>query len=164
MINRTHILFFLVSFLLTLPTFALSSDAAEGKAIFGLCLACHNQALDPPRGPPMWGVQRRYKNYTSSKQEFIDTMVDFVKAPTKEKVIHDKALEHLGLMPAMPLPDEVLIKIAKYIWEEKFPPPCDHWRIAVRRSKDKGDAEHAKKDAEMLKRFCRETILIAKIQ
>ncbi len=133
---------------------ALSPEALEGKALFPACDVCHNQAQDPALGPPMWGVQRRYRKNTGSDAEFIERMVSFVKAPTMEKAIHDQALGQLGLMPPMPLPDEILNKIVTYVMEEQFPPPCDHWKMAVRRAEEKGDPEHAKKDKRQLDRFC----------
>ena len=135
---------------------ALSSDAVEGKALYPACHVCHNQAMDPPLGPPMWGVQRRYKRGTMDDEDFVKTMVNFVKTPTLETALHDMAVEQLGLMPPMPLPDEMLTKISTYILEEQFPPPCDHWRIAVKRAKAKGDISHAKQDQRQLDRFCNE--------
>jgi len=133
---------------------ALSPDAIEGKSFYPSCHVCHNQKMDPPLGPPMWGVQRRYKNNSLNSEEFVDQIISFVKEPTVEKAIHDEALKQLGLMPPMPLPDEMLRKIAVYLWEETFPPPCEHWKIAVKRAEKKGDIEHAEKDQMMLERFC----------
>ena len=133
---------------------ALSPEAVEGKALYPACHVCHNQAMDPPLGPPMWGVQRRYKNNTLDDEDFVESMVNFVKAPTLESAIHDEAVGQLGLMPPMPLPDDILKKIATYILEEQFPPPCEHWRIAAERAEKRGDIEHAKKDRNQLKRFC----------
>ena len=111
--------------------------------------------MDPPLAPPMWGVKRQYRNNTMDDEDFIETMVDFVRAPSEDKVIHREAFSQLGLMPPMPLPDDLLRKIASYILEEQFPPPCDHWRIAVERATARGDAEHAAKDMRQLKRFCK---------
>lgn len=133
---------------------ALGPEATQGKTYFQACHACHNTALDPAKGPPMWGVQRRYKREFGDMDTFINKMITFVKAPTLEIAIHDEALKSLGLMPAMPLPDNILKGIATYIWEEKFPPPCDHWQMAVKKAKASGDMAHAKKDQRQLKRFC----------
>ena len=55
----------------------------------------------------------------------------------------------------LPLPDEMLKKIAVYILEETFPPPCNHWKIAAKRAESRGDAEHAIKDRNRFDRFCR---------
>ncbi len=135
-------------------SYALSPEAEAGKGLFAVCNACHNQANDPPLGPPMWGVKRRYMKATNEDDAFVKRIVDFVQAPTIEKAIHDKALEAFGLMNPMPMPAAVLTKIATYILEEKFPPPCNHWQIAVKRSKAKGDIDHAKNDQMQFDRFC----------
>jgi hypothetical protein len=87
----------------------------------------------------------------------VKNMSDFVKAPSLDLAIHDQAVKQLGLMPPMPLPDEMLRNIATYILEENFPPPCDHWQIAIARAEKKGDMEHALKDQKMYKRYCSQT-------
>ena len=134
---------------------AFSPDALEGRNLYPACHVCHNQAMDPPLGPPMWGVQRLYKKNTLDDEDFVKAVVDFVKAPTIEKAIHSEALQQLGLMPPLPLPDEMLKKIATYILEEEFPPPCEHWKIAVKRAEENGDMAHVEKDANMLEMFCK---------
>jgi len=153
--TKTQLLIMLCTIFYVVNGNALSPEAVEGKSLYPACHVCHNQAMDPPLGPPMWGVQRRYKRNTLDNEDFIESMVNFVKAPTIEKAIHSPALEQLGLMPPMPLPDQILKKIATYILEEKFPPPCDHWRIAVKRAEKKGNKEHAIKDQNQLNRFCK---------
>ena len=149
-----RLLITLTAMLFAVNVNALSSEAAEGKLLYPACHVCHNPAMDPPLGPPMWGVQRRYKMNSLDDEDFVKIMVDFVKTPTLETAIHDEALAQLGLMPAMPLPDAILKKIALYILEEKFTPPCDHWRITLKRSQTNGDMEHAKRDEKKLQRFC----------
>ena len=143
------------SFFFTVSSHALSPEATEGKTLFPTCDVCHDQSRAPALGPPMWGVQRRYKRDTIDKADFVQRMTSFVKAPTMETAIHDEALGQLGLMPPMPLPDDMLNKISTYIFEEQFPPPCDHWRFAVKKATESGDADHAKKDKRQLDRFCK---------
>lgn len=140
--------------LCTTNSYALSPEAVEGKSLYPACHVCHNEAMDPPLGPPMWGVQRRYKMATIDDEDFVQSMTDFVKAPTLDSAKHDEAVKQLGLMPALPLPDEMLKKISMYILEEQFPPPCVHWKIAVKRATERGDPDHAQKDQNMLDRFC----------
>lgn len=134
---------------------ALSPEAAAGKTIFGVCQACHDAELDPPKGPPMFGVQRRYTAAYAGRDAFIERMVAFVRQPTIDQVVMHEATSQLGLMGPMPLPEAMLRQIAAYVYEETFPPPCTHWEIAVRRSTESGDAEHARKDRKQLERFCR---------
>jgi hypothetical protein len=152
--SRSQYLLLVCTILFSVSSIALSPEALEGKSLYPTCHVCHNQEMDPPLGPPMWGVQRRYKNNTIDDEDFVRSMVSFVKKPTLENAIHDMAVEQMGLMPALPLPDELLNKIASYILEEQFSPPCAHWTIAVKRATEKGDLEHSKKDQGMLDRFC----------
>lgn len=144
-----------LTLLLPMSVAALSPDATEGKQLFVICNSCHNEAQDPPLGPPMWGVQRRYQRNSLDNEDFIESIVSFVKNPTTETAIHDQALSQLGLMPPIVLPDEQLRKIASYLLEEKFPPPCKHWEIAVKRATARGDLAHAAKDSRQLDRFCK---------
>lgn len=134
--------------------YALSPAAEQGKALYPACHVCHNPSQDPPLGPPMWGVKRRYQRALMNEEEFVQRMMSFVKAPSEEKAIHDEALKQLGLMPAMPFDDETLHKIVSYILEEQFAPPCDHWQIAIKRAEAKGDMDHASKDMRQYERFC----------
>lgn len=151
---RLQLLLLFSSAIFSITSAALSPQAIEGKNLYPTCHVCHNQKMDPPLGPPMWGVQRRYKNNTLDDEDFIQSMTDFVKAPTLEKSRHSEAVKRMGLMPALPLPDDMLKKISAYILEEQFQPPCAHWLIGVKRAKEMGDMAHAEKDARMIKRFC----------
>ena len=153
--NRSQFSVFLIATFFSASCIALSPEAIEGKNLYPTCHICHDQAMDPPLGPPMWGIKRRYKNNTTDNEDFVKSMTNFVKKPTLETAIHDEGVEQLGLMPPLPLPDELLNKIHTYILEEQFPPPCTHWTIAVKRATEKGDLEHAKKDQRMLDRFCK---------
>lgn len=144
----------LVSGALSVNAYALSPEGANGKQHFPVCNACHNPALNPPLAPPMWGVQRRYKKMSQSKEQFVDAIASFAKAPSQEKAIFKHAIPVLGLMPPVALPDQTLKDVATYIWEEQFPPPCEHWKHGVVRAEQAGDMAHAQKDRRMLKRFC----------
>ena len=139
---------------LSVNGYARSPEAANGKEHFPVCEACHNPALNPPLAPPMWGVQRRYKRMSQSREHFINSIANFVKAPSQEKAIFKHAIPVLGLMPPVVLPDKTLNEIATYIWEEQFQPPCEHWKYGVIRAEKAGDITHAEKDQRMLKKFC----------
>jgi len=152
--TKKQIIISISTLFLTLNSYALSPNAAAGKGVYAVCNTCHNTANNPALGPPMWGVQRLYKKNTASDQEFITRMADFVKTPTQDKAVHKQALSQLGLMPAMPMPQQTLINISTYILEEKFPPPCDHWKMAAEKAEKSGDLDHAEKDRKQLKRFC----------
>ena len=142
------------SLLFSTHTLALSADAETGKSLYPACHVCHNPDIDPPLGAPMFGIQRQYKNITQTKEEFIQRVVAFAKAPSQDMVIMKSAANNLGLMQPMPLPDDMLIKIATYIYEENFAPPCTHWRIAIQRMEKTGDTVHMMKDRKMYNKFC----------
>jgi hypothetical protein len=116
----------------------LSELAVQGKANFAVCQSCHDASLNPPKAPPMFGVQRRYKRQHENQQAFVDAVVKFVSKPTEDGALMKKPIKKLGLMPPLPLGDAMLTGIATYIYEESFEPPCDHWAHALSSSKGKG--------------------------
>ena len=152
--SRKTVALFLLAALAPAAGYALSPEASEGQALYPACHVCHDPTLDPPLGPPMWAVQRRYRSASLDEEDFVERIIAFVKAPSLEQALITPAVERFGLMPALPLPDEMLRKIAAYIWEADFAPPCEHWRNAARWAESAGDADHAARDARMLQRFC----------
>ncbi len=138
----------------SINAYAFSPEETKGRELFQVCNACHNPSLDPPLAPPMWGVQRRYKRMSNNKGQFINLVSEFAQAPTLENAKFRRAVEMLGLMPPVALPEDSLKKIAAYIFAEQFPPPCMHWKIGVSKAEQAGDMAHANKDRKMLKRFC----------
>lgn len=129
----------------------LSKDAKAGQALFAVCDSCHNAELHPPKGPPMFGVQRRYNRATEGRAEFVARLVAHVTAPTEEKALMKMAVEKLGLMPPLPLGDAPLRKIAAYIYEAEFAPPCGHWKNAM----GAPDSQQSKKHHRMMNKFCK---------
>jgi len=127
----------------------------EGKKLFqSNCLSCHNAKLDPPMAPPMFGVQKHYKRATSDRDTFIDKLTDFAKSPSEEKALMRMAVQHLGVMPDPGMEEAELRKIAAYIHDEAFAPPCAHWKAGMKAAKAKGDLQHFKKDQMRYNRMC----------
>jgi cytochrome c2 len=134
---------------------ALSDIAKAGKELFKTCDACHNQANDPMKAPPMFGVKKHYTAAYPKQQDFVAAIVSFASAPTKEKALLKRPMKALGLMPAMPLGEANLTKIATYLYEEQFAKPCEHWRIMVKNAEKSGQMnDHIKKDKRKYARFC----------
>ncbi len=106
---------------------ALSPDAEKGKAAISVCLSCHNAELNPALAPPLYGVQNKYKQTYNDKQSFVDAISNWAKNPSLDKALMKRPIQKLGLMPAMPLPDDMLASIGAYIYEQEFEPPCTHW-------------------------------------
>lgn len=127
----------------------------EGKQLMeSNCMACHNAELDPPMGPPMFGVQKSYKMVTSDRDAFIDQMTAFTVHPSEDKAVMVAAVEQIGVMPDIGAEEADVRKIAAYLYDETFAPPCVHWQIGMKIAKAKGDKQHFKKDQMMYNRFC----------
>lgn len=142
-------------FALSSVCLALSPEAEQGKQVMAACNVCHLENIDPPKGPPYWAIQKRYKMQFPEQEAFMASMTSFVNQPMEDKVLMKGALEHLGMMPPMPLGDKTLTQISAFLYEATFEPPCEHWRIAVRIAKESGDEFHAKKDQNKLNKFCK---------
>jgi len=129
----------------------LSAEAQKGKAIFAICLVCHDTELDSTLAPPMRNIQKRYKFSYPKKEVFIEKIAEHTKAPTKENSIMMMAVKTFGVMPALPLSDEYLHNIGSYIYEGEFPFPCKHMKAEI--AKDP-DSKHAKMMQKMLDENC----------
>lgn len=147
-------LIFLFGLFFASTSWALTPEAEAGKAMIAACTVCHEETLDPPKGPPLFALNKRYSRKYPDKAEFVEAMRKFVVKPQAGNSLLPHAVDALGLMPAMPLPDDMLNKIAAYIYEENFPYPCEHWRIGVKMNKERGDLDHAAQDQRKLDRFC----------
>ncbi|MDQ7059568.1 MAG: cytochrome c [Ghiorsea sp.] len=111
----------------------------EGKDLFQQnCFMCHNAELEPAQAPPMFGVQMKYKMATEDKESFVNRITDFVMHPTKEKTLLKEPVKVLGVMPDIGAEEDEVRKIAAYIHDETFQPPCSHWKHAAERFKKEG--------------------------
>ncbi len=135
----------------------LSELAVQGKANFAVCQACHDASLNPPKAPPMYMVQRRYKRQYTNQQEFVDAVIKFASEPTEDGALMQRPVKMLGLMPPLPLGDDMLGSIATYIYEESFEPPCDHWAQAMSsgKGKGKGSGKHRQHVQSMYDELCK---------
>ncbi len=124
----------LITLILAFNSMALTLEAEKGKTAINACLACHNAELTPSLAPPFYGVQNRYKRNYADKQSFITAVSDWAKNPTQEKALMKRPVKKFGLMPAMPLPDEMLAQIGAYLYEETFEAPCTHWANDLKNS------------------------------
>jgi len=128
----------------------------EGKQLLqDNCMGCHNAELDPPMGPPMFAVQKRYKMATADRNEFIDQLTAFTLHPSEDESVMINAIELLGVMPEIGAEEADVRKIAAYIHDETFAPPCAHWQASIKAAKARGDMRHAKKDQMMYNRMCK---------
>ncbi len=134
---------------------AADKSFAEGKKLFQEnCLVCHNAELEPAQAPPMFGVQMKYKMATKDKTSFVNKVTSFATHPTKEKALLKMPVKVLGLMPDMGFEEADVRKIAAYIHDEEFSPPCNHWKHAADRFKAEGKMKLYKKHQQKYDAMC----------
>jgi mono/diheme cytochrome c family protein len=128
---------------------------AEGKKLFQEnCLVCHNAELEPAQAPPMFVVQMKYKMATADKAEFVAKITSFATNPIAEKAILKEPVKILGVMPNMGFEEADVRKIAAYIHDETFSPPCNHWKHAAERFKAQGKMKLYKKHQQKYDAMC----------
>ncbi len=136
---------------------AQADDFAEGRKLFQeRCLSCHDARLDPPVAPPMFGVQMFYRKAHPSREAFVEAVADFVRHPSRDKALLTPAVKRLGVMPAQDIGDREARLIAAYIHDERFPPPCAHWKAGMKKALAEGDMEHYRMDKARYERMCGE--------
>ena len=90
------------------------------------CMICHKLAPthDELLAPPMRGIQMNYKSTYSTKEEFVEAVVNWASGPDSTKSIMTGAIDQFGIMPYLSYPEEELIVIANYIYEADLPKPA----------------------------------------
>ncbi len=100
------------------------------KLMVTYCYACHTHegvgGRDNRLAPPMYMIRNHYYSDEITKDEFIQSVTDFVKSPSESTALMRGAIRNFGLMPPLPLPDEILVPIATYIYENDL--RSDEWR------------------------------------
>ncbi len=135
--------------------YAADSVFMQGKQLFqDNCLACHNAEIDPPQAPPMFGVQMKYKMATKDKAAFVDKLTAFVTNPSKDKALLKEPVKMLGVMPNLGFDEADVRKIAAYIHDESFAPPCNHWKKAAERFKAQGKMKLYQKHQQKYDKMC----------
>jgi mono/diheme cytochrome c family protein len=89
------------------------------------CYSCHSPdaSLENRLAPPMVAVKMHYKKPETSKADFVNSLVSFVKNPEEVKTKMPGAVKRFGVMPKVLISDEKLQKIAIYLYENDPPKP-----------------------------------------
>ncbi len=97
-----------------------ASAAVDGKAVFDKnCSVCHSVAPPPKTAPPILPISARYHQRFSSRAKGIKQMAEFIKSPSKDKVLADpQAITRFGLMPPVPLSAAELNAVAAWVWDQ----------------------------------------------
>ncbi len=145
----------ITSIAMTAQAQAADKAFAEGKKLFREnCLVCHNAELEPAQAPPMFMVQMKYKMVARDKASFVDRVTSFVMRPAKDKALLKEPVKMLGVMPEMGFAEEDVRKIAAYIHDETFSPPCNHWKRAAERFKAEGKMKLYQKHQKKYDAMC----------
>ena len=89
------------------------------------CYSCHNPraAQSEMIAPPMIAVKKHYLNDATSKDQFINLIVNWVKDPSEENSKMQGALRKFGTMPYQSFPEEMVVKIADYLYDNEIDAP-----------------------------------------
>ncbi|MEC5165311.1 cytochrome c553 [Flavobacterium sp. PL11] len=115
----------------------IQNNNHEGKKLMEThCYLCHspNAAENEDRiAPPMVAIKAKYIDKERfNKAEFIQYFTDFVKNPTKEKVLMYGAVKKHGLMPKQDFPKGSVEKIADFLYDYQIEEPSwfkAHWEL-----------------------------------
>ncbi|MCB1755185.1 MAG: hypothetical protein KDJ38_06670 [Gammaproteobacteria bacterium] len=133
----------------------LTEAAKEGEKLISTCTVCHDADRQPPLGPPLFGVKNRYLRMYPDRDSFVAAIREWATEPSESKALMREPLRQFGLMPPMPLPEDMLNNIASFIFETDFPPPCAHWRTLVEEAEKSGRVDrHIQMEKRNLERFC----------
>ena len=91
----------------------------DGKTLMeNNCYSCHNtQGTDNMLAPPMQRVKDHYLDENTTKNDFIQSIVDWCENPTEEKSRMPGARNKFGLMPKQEFDSDEVRAIADYLYD-----------------------------------------------
>lgn len=102
------------------------NDSLGRKLFYEKCMICHEhegKTDTSMAAPPFYAIKRAYKKASMNKADFVETMSEWVKNPTEDKVLLKNALNNFEVMPYIPYSNEDISIIANYIYETDIPKP-----------------------------------------
>lgn len=89
------------------------------------CYVCHSPKTTEESmiAPPMIAVKMHYITAETSKEDFVNAMVEWSKNPSKEKSKIPGAINKFGLMPYQFFPEATIAQIADYMYDNKIEQP-----------------------------------------
>jgi len=83
------------------------------------CSVCHTLRPPPALAPPVVGLVDHYRDRFEDPDSAMAHIVDFVRDPAKEKsALPPEVWDRWELMPPMPLPEEDLRAVARWMWAQ----------------------------------------------
>lgn len=109
-----------IFFLLILCSNLFADKNSYGKLLLdGNCITCHHPTKSIS-APSLKIIKQRYHDAFTSKEMFINYMVDWVYKPSKKNSIMLDMIEKYELMPELGYDKDTLEKIANYLYENKI--------------------------------------------
>lgn len=89
------------------------------------CYVCHNPktAEESMIAPPMIAVKIHYLSENPSKEDFVNSMIEWSKSPSEETSKMLGAVKKFGLMPYQFYPEATIRQIADYMFDEEIEEP-----------------------------------------
>ncbi|MCR8668656.1 hypothetical protein NO995_13255 [Aestuariibaculum sp. M13] len=105
-----------------------SNDVADhpGKKLMETyCYACHDATTshDNRIAPPMIAIKTHYISDNTTKEEFTNDMLVWMKKPSEDISKMPGAIERFGVMPVMVFPDRVIKQISEYMYDNDIAQP-----------------------------------------
>lgn len=101
------------------------SEARNGKELYeAYCMACHAIKGKAEVAPPIFAVKNHVIQVYPERDEFVERVVKWVKAPDADDPLMRGAIRKFGLMPAMPqIVDEELTAVAEFLYDSDMELP-----------------------------------------
>jgi cytochrome c553 len=105
--------------------YSYGNDHPGKKLLETNCYACHNPTTSETDriGPPMIAVKKHYISENTTKEEFTNAMLNWVKEPSEDKSKMPGAVKRFKLMPYQFFPEETIREIADYIYDYEIDQP-----------------------------------------
>ncbi len=113
--------------MLILAFVSTSASSNPGKHNYEkLCLSCHltSKTKDTKAiAPPIFAVKTHVKTAYPDREDFIQTIVDWVEDPDADASLMPGAIRKFGLMPKLPYAPSEVRKVAEFIYDTDFNSP-----------------------------------------
>jgi len=104
----------------------LADESHPGKVLLEKdCYTCHNPktAHNELIAPPMITIKQHYLKETTSREQFVKDIMHWVKNPSEKNSRMPGALKKFGIMPYQSFPEETVLQIAEYLYDNDIDKP-----------------------------------------
>ncbi|TGV01654.1 cytochrome c family protein [Flavivirga rizhaonensis] len=107
-------------------SFSQNNQGHPGKKLMEThCYLCHDATTSEAErlGPPMIAIKKRYIFPDTSKEEFVNSMQDWIKNPNEKDAKMYGAVRRFGVMQKLPYSEEIIGQIADYMFDNQIEQP-----------------------------------------